>query len=419
MGILLLGSLSGSKPEEAPGSRIGIRGMAPGWTLRQVNQMPERINSLATGTPESGPSSGLVFAGTSPMGGVYCVNPLTPSIVSTVANGMGDRLGFGVCHVTRIAVADLDRDGRHELLATTSQVHPRGRPRLYSWSLEFTKSKILGIARPQIQSHWSHGLSFATGPDGLGRAFATFCGHGEIVEYRMAGHTSESGFVTEGLSWKQVGQLPASGEWTQSADVDNDGVAELCFATGFRPGAAAIVIYRPGPDGQELIPERVIDEGKRFGNVRFLVGPLGEAGEQEMIAWWCTDHVYGGDCEVIRYRVGPEGIVSRRELAKGAARSLWPDDGQFALADLDVDGRTEVWFASRAGDLWRCDGSGSGVPFRVLKIDGGIGALAAGNATHAPRPTLYLSSGRTLLRLDRDGPDVRRAPPSRWARLGP
>jgi hypothetical protein len=397
---LALGSLSGSNPSEPSTTSVLPREILPGWSLRVVREMPEMINSMATAPDAKGPASTLVFVGTSPVGGVYRVDPMLPSTVATVAVGLGDQFHFGVCHVSRLVVSDMDRDGRYELLATTSQIVPPGRTRLYAWSLESGTSTVLGIARPEIRSQWSHGLSVVR-HEGGERAFAVFCGNGEIVEYRMSRGKSESGFSSEGLTWKQVGRLPASGEWAQCADVDNDGVDEMVFATGYATGAAAIQIYEPGPSGREVILEREIDEDRRFGNVRFVVGARGENGAQELVAWWCTDFLYGGDCEMIHYQLGPEGVRSRRAVARGPARSLWPDDGQFAMADVDGDGSREVWFATSGGSLWSYEGSESGNPIRVLQIDGGLGPLAAVPVANAARSTLFLSSGRTLLRLDR------------------
>ena len=36
----------------------------------------------------------------------------------------------------------------------------------------------------------------------------------------------------------------------------------------------------------------------------------GGDGTQDLVAWWCTD-TNGGECEVIRYHLGPEGVRRR------------------------------------------------------------------------------------------------------------
>src|SRR5262249_22831084 len=149
-----------------------------------------------------------------------------------------------------------------------------------------------------------------------------------------------------------VARLPHSGEWIQAADVDNDGHAEICVATGYAEGGAAILVYASDAPGATLRVEHRIDESGRFGNVRFLPGDLRGDGPQALGAWWCTDHLYGGDCEVIHYRLGPAGVLERRILGRDVAAKLWPDDGQATLADTDGDRRPEVWFCTKAGRLW-------------------------------------------------------------------
>ena len=211
--------------------------------------MPEEITALAVSTGQPPELTGKVFIGTTPVGGVYSFNLLSPDTYLTIGVGLGDYTRFGMCDVNSLAIKDLDKDGSPELLATTSQIVPRGRPRLYAWSLS-NPPVLRGMSRPDIQSSWSHGIGFLESPGAPSLStYVTFCGYGEIVEYQLASSTNKAGFAEVSLGWKNVGQLPVSGEWIQSNDVDHDGQTELCVATGFAPGKTAIHIYtgdRPG-----------------------------------------------------------------------------------------------------------------------------------------------------------------------------
>src|SRR5262249_52966170 len=157
--------------------------------------------------------TGKVYVGTTPGGGVYCFNLMAPQTYLSIDEGLGDLIHFGWCDVNSLAIRDLDRDGIPELLATTSQAVPRGRPRLYVWSLSYPHA-LMDVRGPNIESSWSHGFGFLESPGvATGSTYVTFCGHGEIVEYRLVSGKDESGFTEETLRWKKVGQLPASGEW--------------------------------------------------------------------------------------------------------------------------------------------------------------------------------------------------------------
>ena len=213
------------------------------------------------------------------------------------------------------------------------------------WSLnEFPI--LRGVARPEILSSWSHGLGFVRSADGdAERIFSTFCGHGEVIEYQLSRSTLEAEFHHETLGWRQVGQLPASGEGIQTADVDNDGEPDLCLATGYADGKAAIRIYKPTEQGIADNPKHVLDEGCAFANSKFLVGDMRGDGSHDLIAWW-SSQLAGGASKIIRYHLEPDGLTNRTVIGQGDAGTLWPIDGQMTLADMNRDGNSEVWFAT-------------------------------------------------------------------------
>jgi hypothetical protein len=217
------------------------------------------------------------------------------------------------------------------------------------------------LSRPEIESSWSHGIAFLEHPGAPSLStFVTFCGHGEIVEYQLNRRENEAGFLEEVLGWKKVGQLGSSGEWILSADVDDDGQTEVCVASGYARGKAAIQIYSGELAGGDLRLERTIDEGGRFTNVRFLVGDTRGDGRPDLVAWWCPE-LDNSECAVIAYRLGPEGIRERTVLAQGISELLWPRDGQYAVHDLDaVYQRRRRTLADRPLPGARCEANRAG-----------------------------------------------------------
>ena len=377
---------------------MAVQELAAGWQFALARELPEQVTALAAapnprGTDES------IFVGTGPSGGLYKFSSMMPQELLPLAVGLGDSIKFGTCLVSSVAVRDLNHDGIPELIAETCQVAPRGRPRLYIWSLE-DPPVLRGVARPDIASSWSHGFGFserrAPGPDTI---VSTYCGYGEVVEYELTEGETPEGFRSENVAWRRIAQLPASGEGCQINDLDNDGEPEVCLATGFAPGRAAIEIHTFDEHGLKPQAKRVLDEGGRFGNVKFLIGDLRGDGSQELIAWWCTEAA-GGNCLVARYRFGPEGLEERNEIARGDAALLWPIDGQTALAARAGE-PPEIWFATTSGNLWRYDSAAPSALARVCHIQGGIGPITAGHVGPGNEPALYIGHDRLVLELTR------------------
>lgn len=393
--IFSRGSMSTAPPRSLEGK---IQDVDQRYQLEVLREMPEEITALTVSSGQPLNLTGKVFVGTKPIGGVYSFNIMAPNSFFTIGEGLGDFIRSGMCDVNSLAIRDLDRDGTPELLATTSQIVPRGRPRLYAWSLSYPHV-LRCMTRPGIQSSWSHGIGFLESPNAPSLStYVTFCGYGEILEYQLVSGTNDSGFAEDSFRWKQVGQLPVSGEWVQSIDVDHDGRTEICAATGFAPGKAAIHIYESDQPGAPLRLEQVIDEAGRFCNVRFLIGDTRGDGVQDVVAWWCRG-LHGGDSEVVRYRLGSEGVRERTVLAHGTGELFWPKDGQMALMDLDEDGHPEIWFANTAGGLWRFDASQSPPLKRIAQINGEFGPIAPSPATPLTPPALLVTWGRTVLKL--------------------
>lgn len=390
-----------------PAASANVLSLEPGWQLEGVRTIPGEVNALLVGQKDDPKNlCGLLFVGTSGAGAIFRLNIASQGDPMVIVEGLGDANNLGQCYVNHLALHDLDADGTPELLGSTSQVSPKGLPRLGVWTLKAGVTAPRALARPEIMSNWSHSLGFLPrAGQGSDSAFITFCGYGEVVEYRMKGRqASDGGFLHDELDWKVVGQTPASGEWLQVADADNDGRPDVCIATGYALGKAAVLIEESAAPGAPLRLRHRIDEGGRFGNVRFQVVDFGQTGTQEIVAWWCTG-LADGDAELIAYQLGPEGVRTRTVVAHAPASDLWADDGHFTTGDLDGDGRTEIWFASGGGLLWQYAPEGlsskasSAALSLVARFHGSVGALAIGPDTFTTCHRLYLGCGKSILSL--------------------
>ena len=401
---LLAPTMQSSMPAEDPLWSMASCQLEPGWAVKPIHRFPAPINSLLAPPVNDSSSKGEIYVGTSQAGGVYRLNPNFPKVAMTISHSLGESKTHGECWVNRLAVQDIDGDGIKELIASTSQVMPRGRPNFYVWSLESTIPVFHSIARPHIQSSWSHGLGFLPRNDSHGDSmFVTYCGFGEIVEYQYEQGRDANGFRGDELSWKQVGNLESSGEGCQTADLDNDEIPEICLATGYGENKAKIQSFTSAARGATLKLNQSITENYRFSNVQFIVGDMRGDGTNDVVAWWCSDHIHGGACEVIRYHVNSKGIQDRTVIAQGKARSLFPGDGQTLLLDLDNNGFNEVWFASKDGILWRYDPRSTPSLTRVLKGPPHLGPIAAWckEKSSTEPPSLFLGWGRDLIKLER------------------
>jgi hypothetical protein len=379
--------------------QVAVRSLAPGYAVDTVRTMPEAVTALLPIADSDGKGE-EIYIGTGGMGGVHRIYAGRSQFLvatRTIALGLGDSLHHGTCNVNRLAISDIDHDGRDDLIAETSQIQPRGRPRLYVWTVG-EAIEFRGCARPKIDSSWGHGLGFVHHADGRPTSIlSTYCGYGEIVEYQLSNNLQEDGYHNESLSWRLRGQMPFSGEGIDLTDADNDGEIDLCLATGFAPQGAAIHICSLTADDVIGEPRVVIDEGKRFGTVKFLVGSVERDGTKDLFAWWCTG-LGEGDTEMWRYRIDPRGgVVGREFVTSGGSSDIWPIDGQTTFADLDDDGCNEVWFATVSGNLWRYAPSESLAPALMCQIPDGIGPIAGGGLENSRR--VYIGSGSRLLQF--------------------
>lgn len=387
-------------PRSADLTLLPVAELAPGWKLGVAREMSEPVNALRVAGRELPGLIGSVFVGMAGPGTVARIATGSIGEPMVISGGLGDMIRYGTCNVNRLDLHDIDGDGEPELIGSTSQIHPRGRPKLCVWSTSAMSPTLRAVARPDIKSSWSHSLGYLKRPgDPVTSMFVTFCGCGEIVEYRLSPGEGSAGFHGDNLDWKLVETLPVSGEWIEVADADNDGTPDICVAAGFQVGQSEIRLYASDAAGAPLRRTLTIDEGHRFGNVRFTVADLGKTGVRDVVAWWCTD-ISGGDAEMIRYRLGPEGVRQREVLSTGPASQLWSDDGQFTTGDLDGNGTPELWFGTSGGQLWQYDPGQSALPRKIARFEGTMGPIAIGPDFLKPTiPVLYFGHKKTLATL--------------------
>jgi hypothetical protein len=372
-----------------------------GWRGVTATTFPQKLHSLLY---EPSVLKGLVV-GCRQSGGVYTYR--RHGAPKSLATDLNDHGPFGSVEVNALHVADLDGEGRPELVAAVSQVLPRQPPRFYVWTLSDVP-QFRGVTQPRIESSWVHGLASVASPGRRGRTLlSSFCGFGEVVELRFENRTLPDGMAFHGLSSRQAADFPISGESLGIADVTRDGrqSPQLCLALGFSEGNAQIRIYRPrpagtGPETPDMFRaggwnwylQQTIEESGRFANVRMLLDDADGDGSKEIHAWWITG-LHGGACEFVRYDLKPDGI-HRRLIHATDQPDFWPLETQLACGDSDGDGRPEIWFASGAR-LWRYDESRDPAPTTIATTPEGFGPIAI--ATDG----VYVGKGRDLLRFER------------------
>jgi len=410
LGGFVFGSLGfGPGPDDPERTTTGpapeVIALDPAWRLGPRRMFDADVTALLAHRQPSGPLKEDVFVGTGGVGGLYRFDPAASTTARLlVAEGLGDAEEHAICSVNGLAIRDVDDDGDDELIATTCQILPRGRPRVYLWSLHGGRApEFECFARSPIRSSWSHGLAFA---GGSGRFFSAYCGFGEVVEYRHAANRdSAEGFEGAGLAGRVVRTLEASGEQAGAHDLDGDGIDEVIVATGYALGKATIDAYRPAPVGLEDEPILRIDEGGRFANVRFVVGPVGGQGRLALIAWW-TSELIGGRAEVVRYRIEGGRVVHRQLIGEGPSGRLWSSDGQVALVDTDGRGGPEVWATGAEGYVWRFDPAKPDLGMKcILQIGASLGPITGFPAQSRRPATLYIGSGRDVIALEAGDPE--------------
>lgn len=243
-----------------------------------------------------------------------------------------------------VRIADLNGDGNNEMVLGTGQ-EQGGTAFFYVLATDGNTLTLRTVCRPEHcnKSGYTHsfGIHDLDG-DGIQEVLAAYCGGGEIIRYDISPTLSV-------IEAHKAHQLSGSGEETILADVDNDGALELVVSNSFRPGQARAEIYEFDRQGELAeMPRVVLDgyEGNPCFYVSLMVGDLNGDGRNELVAGWKKEQ-HKNLATLIAYRV-EETATALYELERDT-----PDldmayfEKMMALADMDGDGRNELYVSTR------------------------------------------------------------------------
>jgi hypothetical protein len=299
-------------------------------------------------------------------------NPMTDTWDSTVWDSPTE-ISTSDGEISEIALADVDRDGRLDIVSVSNGATPRvrawrnpGAPFSSAWST----TNLLG-------SLGSDGLSLAVAdldqddaPD-----VAAGLADGSVLIWRNP-LTGAQPFATGWAAAITVESGTGPVEALQAADVDNDGYAELVRGTG--GGSPSLVIWhsRGAPFTSDWFSHTVGTSGQTLRGL--ATADFDRDGDVDVVS---------GDAGGLRHWLN---VLLHRSVPFGNETEVGEQDTieAFAAGDLDNDGRSDIAAADYGGRicLWR----NAGTPF-----DSGW-------------PTICWNSGRqirslTLGDLDGDG----------------
>jgi hypothetical protein len=221
-----------------------------------------------------------------------------------------------------------------------------------------TITDMRSIRAADNTSSFTHGLPTADlDGDGVQEVISSYCGHGEVIRYDL----TEDG---PGMRAKKVIQLSGSGEDAWITDVDGDGRVELILSNGFRDGGAKVQIHDFDPaTGDPMVqPRLVLDgfDGQRAFYASVAVGDLDNDGRPELVVAWKAQQEVNRTT-LLAYHVSGSGAQIAYELAyEDPDLDLAYFEKMMAIADIDGDGRSELYISTRG------DGSTEGVRSRHL-----------------------------------------------------
>ena len=389
-------------------SDLGL--LAPGWNAEIVATVDQ---SYAGWDVEIGDADGdgrpEILTGTAPSGRVYQFRKRDGGWESRKL--FERETGSGM--VLGVRVVDLEGDGVPELLAGTGE-YDESTAALHVMHTDGERiTDIRSIRAPENTSSFTHGLPTADlDGDGVQEVISSYCGHGEVIRYDI-------GSGGAAMRSKKVLQLSGSGEDAWITDVDGDGRVELIVSNSFRDGGAKVQIHdfdpatgdpegAAAPGARRLRrPPRVlcVGDGRRPGRRRAARaggGVEGEAGGEPHHA-----------ARVPRQRLGRADRV--RAVIRDPDLDLAYFEKMMAIADIDGDGRAELYISTRG------DGSTEGVSsshlghvyMYQLTADGEVRRgqvvdfdqrlvqsswLAVGDADGDGRPELVLATGKGDIR---------------------
>lgn len=342
--LLVAGADTGKVPPNVP----ELVQLAPGWTAELVAVVDQRYvgwdveigdadndgqnEILTTGCPDS-----CLHLFQKPADSAWTTTVLAKNLAEHTP-GMG----------LSVRVADVNGDGQNEMVLGTGQ-EGAGTAFFYVLATDGNTLTKRTMCRPEHcnSSGYTHsfGIHDLDG-DGLQEVIAAYCGGGEIIRYDINA-------TLDTVEAQKIHHLSGSGEETILADVDNDGALELIVANGFRPGAARAEIFEFDAQG-ELAPEPrlVVDgyEGNSCFYVSILVGDVDSDGKNEMILGWKKEQ-QTNLATLMAYRVGETAEQAYVFEQDTPDLDMAYFEKMMAIADLDRDGRNELFVSTRGDNV--------------------------------------------------------------------
>jgi hypothetical protein len=386
-------------------SDLGV--LAPGWEGEIVATVDQ---SYAGWDVEIGDADGdgqpEILTGSAPAGRVYLFRKRDGAWQS---RRLLDRDHGGSGMMLGVRVVDLDGDGVPEVLAGSGE-YDDSTAALHVFHTDGERvTEMRSLRAAENTSSYTHGLATADlNGDGIQEVISAYCGHGEVIRYDVTPETGE-------LRARKVLQLSGSGEEAQIADVDGDGRPELIVSNGFRDGEAKVQIHDFDPRTGDPIarPRVVLDgyDGRGAFYASLTVGDLDGDGRPELIVAWKGDQDVNRTT-LLAYHVSGTGAQVAYELAyEDPELDLAYFEKMMAIADIDGDGRAELYISTR-GDgstediesrhlghvyMYQLTRGGEVRRGQIIDFDERLvqsSWLAVGDADGDGKPELVLATGR-------------------------
>jgi hypothetical protein len=246
-----------------------------------------------------------------------------------------------------VKVADLNRDGRNEILLGTGQ-ETGGVAFFYAFQWDRSGLTKLIESRPECNtSSYTHNLAVHDlDRDGMGEVLSAYCGNGEIIRYHMDQQMKT-------VSAKKIHQLSGSGEESLIADVDNDGQMEYVTCNAFRDEKASVEIFEFDALGELVLPPRIVINGfdeKRCFYASAMVGDVDNNGHNELVIAWKRKQAIN-KATVLGYRIQQQASVAYTFAFEDEELDLGYFEKMMAIDDADNDGQNELVLSTRGDEL--------------------------------------------------------------------
>jgi len=309
------------------------------------------------------------------------------------ANTAGDVVGFNVSGRTLFrahddcskfcgifgtpTVADLDRDGRREVIVGSWDQH------VYAWHID-DRSQARGFPTFVGDTIWSSPA--VADLDGDGYPEVIIGGDCDGVPGQRC-YPQRGGYVwvfrhdgSEMPGWPRF--VPNQVVWSSPAiaDLNGDGALDVVVGTGtMMPAPAGSVVYAFDRNGRDLPGWPAATGGRVMGSP--AIGDISGDGRPDVVVPAEDGRIYAFDRGGRSLAGWPQCNANARDRCPVTAH------GSVALADIDGDGRVDV---VNGGEQW----------MRVFGADGGLEAQAGTKSGTLPlvaSPTIAAVGGRTWI----------------------